>query len=95
MTQRRIRQLAWFMATVILVMLSSPVMALMDSVGENGINAHQLHEPPLNLTGRKIAIGQIEIGRPAQFGLDKAGSTNRSVRPNRLFFGMRPQKLIR
>jgi hypothetical protein len=86
MTQRRIRQLAWFMATVILVMLSSPVMALMDSVGENGINAHQLHEPPLNLTGRKIAIGQIEIGRPAQFGLDKAGSTNRSVRPNRLFF---------
>jgi hypothetical protein len=61
-------------------------MALMDSVGENGIHAHQLHQPPLNLTGRKIAIGQIEIGRPAQFGLDKAGATNRSVRPNRLFF---------
>lgn len=86
MTRRRVRQLIWFITAAVLVLLSSPVMALTDSVGEDGINAHQLHEPPLNLTGRKIAIGQIEIGRPAQFGLDKAGSTNRSVRPNRLFF---------
>jgi hypothetical protein len=86
MTRRRRWRLAWFVIAVAVVVLSSPVMALMDSVGENGINARQLQEPPLNLTGRKIAIGQIEIGRPARFGLDKAGSTNRSVRPGRLFF---------
>jgi Subtilase family len=32
----------------------------------------RLHQSPYNLTGKKIAIGQVEIGRPAQFGWDKA-----------------------
>jgi subtilisin family serine protease len=48
-----------------------PAIALMTSVGEAGINALRLHAPPYNLTGRKISIGQVEIGRPARFGLDK------------------------
>jgi len=39
-------------------------------VGEAGIDALRLHDPP-NLLGRKIGIGQVEIGRPGQFGLDK------------------------
>lgn len=80
------KQWVWFMLTIAFSLLSLPVMALMDSVGESGIAADRLHQPPLNLTGRKIAIGQIEVGRPPRFGLDKVGGTNRSVRPGQLFF---------
>jgi hypothetical protein len=43
-----------------------------NSVGEAGIDALKLHQAPYNLTGKKIAIGQVEIGRPGQFGWDKA-----------------------
>jgi hypothetical protein len=58
--------------------LSSPVLALpTTSVGEAGIDALRLHDPPYNFIGRKIGIGQVEIGRPGQFGLDKAVSGNR------------------
>jgi hypothetical protein len=49
------------------------------STGEAGIDALRLHHPPYNLIGRKIAIGQVEIGRPGQFGLDKAVSINRAI----------------
>ncbi len=52
--------------------LISPLSALNDSVGQGGINAHRLHQAPHNLLGRKIAIGQVEIGRPGKFGWDKA-----------------------
>lgn len=40
------------------------------SIEADGINAARLHEE-YNLIGRKIGIGQVEIGRPAVFGLDK------------------------
>jgi len=87
MTWHRVKkQWVWFVLAIALSLVSLPVMALMDSVGESGIVADRLHQPPLNLTGRKIAIGQIEVGRPARFGLDKVGGTNRSVRPGQLFF---------
>ena len=43
-----------------------------NSVGNAGIDALRLHQPPYNLTGKKIAIGQVEVGRPAQFGWDKS-----------------------
>ncbi|WP_310426898.1 S8 family serine peptidase [Chamaesiphon sp. VAR_48_metabat_135_sub] len=43
-----------------------------NSIGSAGIDALRLHQSPYNLTGKKIAIGQVEIGRPAQFGWDKA-----------------------
>ncbi|ELS02086.1 subtilisin-like serine protease [Xenococcus sp. PCC 7305] len=68
----------------------SPVVALNFSVGEPGINARRLHEPPYNLLGRKIAIGQVEIGRPGKFGLDKAGSLNQAIAPRAVFFRDRP-----
>lgn len=42
-----------------------------NSVGEPGIDAITLHRLPYNLTGKKIAIGQVEIGRPIKFGWDK------------------------
>ena len=47
-------------------------IALPNSVGPAGIDALRLQGAPWFLTGRKIAIGQVEIGRPGQFGLDKA-----------------------
>jgi Subtilase family len=43
-----------------------------NSVGSAGIDALRLHQSPYNLTGKKIALGQVEVGRPAQFGWDKA-----------------------
>lgn len=54
--------------------LISPLLALDTSVGKAGINARRLHEAPYNLLGRKIAIGQVEIGRAGKFGWDKAAS---------------------
>lgn len=62
-----------------------PGFALDNSVGESGIDAYRLQQAPYNLTGRKIAIGQVEVGRPAQLGLDKAANTNSAVRVTRLF----------
>ena len=56
-----------------------PVFALTTSVGSGGIDALRLHKPPYNLSGRKIALGQVEIGRPGQFGVDKSVSKNRSI----------------
>lgn len=56
--------------------LITPAVALEDSVGEKGINARQLHQTPYNLIGRKIGIGQVEIGRPGKFGFDKAVAWN-------------------
>jgi Subtilase family len=44
-----------------------------NSIGSAGIDALRLHQTPYLLTGKKIGIGQVEIGRPAQFGWDQAG----------------------
>jgi subtilisin family serine protease len=65
------------------------------SVGDAGINALVLHQAPYNLLGRKIAIGQVEIGRPGQFGIDKttAPSPIRSVSVVRVFFRDAPPKI--
>jgi subtilisin family serine protease len=56
------------------------------SIGPSGIDALLLQGDPYNLTGRKIAIGQVEIGRPGVLGLDKAGAQNQSVKPVQVFF---------
>ncbi|MEO1404194.1 MAG: S8 family serine peptidase [Cyanobacteria bacterium J06635_1] len=53
-----------------------PAWALSTSVGADGIDALRLHAEPYNLTGRKIAIGQVEIGRPSVFGVDKIALEN-------------------
>lgn len=66
--------------------MSKTVRLQQSSVGEAGINALRLHKPPYNLTGRKIAIGQVEIGRPGQFGIDKAVSKNQQMSPERVFY---------
>ncbi|MGD1854855.1 MAG: S8 family serine peptidase [Leptolyngbyaceae cyanobacterium] len=56
-----------------------PAVALSVSVGADGIDARRLHQPPYNLTGKKIAIGQVEGGRPGFFGLDKLSIPNNPV----------------
>ena len=64
--------LAWSLAASGIM---TPAWSL-DSIDEKGINARRLHEAPYNLTGRKIGIGQVEIGRPGKFAFDKAVSWN-------------------
>lgn len=61
-------------------------LALSDSVGEEGINARRLQETPYNLTGRKIGLGQVEIGRPGKFGVDKAISWTRAFSLVKVFY---------
>ncbi|MFE4104883.1 S8 family serine peptidase [Almyronema epifaneia] len=63
-----------------------PVLALSLSIGPEGIDARRLHEQPYDLTGRKIAIGQVEIGRPGQFGLDKVAYEMMPVAVRAVFF---------
>ncbi len=75
------KKISWILWGLSASILSAPVFAFIldSSLGTNGIDAERLHKAPYNLTGRKIAIGQVEIGRPGMFGLDKAVSVNRSV----------------
>jgi Subtilase family len=57
---------------IVSIMTPSWALPTANSVGSAGIDALKLHQAPYNLTGKKIAIGQVEVGRPAQFGWDKA-----------------------
>lgn len=61
-----------------------PALALSISVGANGIDARRLHQEPYNLTGKKIAIGQVEGGRPGLFGFDKLAAPNSPVTANQV-----------
>jgi hypothetical protein len=67
-----------------LVSLALPVLALSESVGPQGVDARRLHQAPYNLTGEKIAIGQVEIGRPSQFGIDKVAPATLPVSVRRV-----------
>ncbi|MGB3311092.1 MAG: S8 family serine peptidase [Nodosilinea sp.] len=78
------KALLWAAGIGGLVPLALPVLALTESVGPQGIDALRLHAPPYNLTGEKIAIGQVEIGRPSQFGIDKVATENLPVTVRRV-----------
>ncbi|MGB2924163.1 MAG: S8 family serine peptidase [Limnothrix sp.] len=56
------------------------------ALGELGIQAEILHSEPYNLLGRKVAIGQVEIGRPGKFGLDKRAAWRPQLGSYRVFF---------
>ncbi|MBW4688549.1 MAG: S8 family serine peptidase [Komarekiella atlantica HA4396-MV6] len=75
------KKLTWIIWGLSASCVSVPVLAsaLKSPLGTNGIDALKLHQPPYNLIGRKIAIGQVEIGRPGMFGWDKAVSKNRAI----------------
>ncbi len=71
----------------IIVGLVTPVLALNDSISEKGVDALRLHKPPYNLLGRKIGIGQVEVGRPVKLGKDKAANTLKVISPWAVFYG--------
>ena len=73
------KKLTWIIWGLSASCLGAPVLSLETFLAKDGIDAFKLHQPPYNLIGRKIAIGQVEIGRPGKFGLDKAVSKNHSV----------------
>jgi Subtilase family len=64
----------WFVVGLVVSIILIPSLVLSTSIGEQGIYANRLRAEPYNLLGRKIAIGQVEIGRPAQFGYDKVAA---------------------
>jgi hypothetical protein len=83
----------WIVGSLGASCIMTPVLAsLVSSVGEAGIDARKLHNAPYNLTGRKIAIAQVEIGRPGVFGLDKAVSWNPPTTLERVFYRDTPAK---
>ncbi|MBD2384781.1 S8 family serine peptidase [Cylindrospermum sp. FACHB-282] len=88
------KKLTWVIWGLSASCLSLPVLAsaLGTSLASNGIDALKLHQPPYNLIGRKIAIGQVEIGRPGMFGWDKTVSKNRAISPVAVFLRNGPAK---
>ena len=64
--------------------------SLDDSLSEKGIDILRLQQPPYNLLGRKVSIGQIEVGRPKKFGLDKLPTLHKKLSIKRLFFQALP-----
>jgi hypothetical protein len=88
------KKLTWIIWGLGASCLSLPVIAASfgTSLDTNGIDARKLQKPPYNLIGRKIAIGQVEIGRPGMFGWDKAVSKNRAISPVAVFLRNGPAK---
>ena len=88
-----VQQLGWLVGGLSAYCVITPVLASStSSIGEAGIEARKLHDPPYNLIGRKIAIGQVEIGRPGVFGLDKAVSWHPATTLERVFYRDSPAK---
>ena len=84
---------AWVISSLTtLTGLITPSFALNTSIGENGIYANRLHQQPLNLTGKKIAIGQVEIGRPGVFGFDKIAAWSPTFRLAGVYYQNRAVK---
>ncbi|WP_448597308.1 S8 family serine peptidase [Thermoleptolyngbya sp.] len=90
MAKRRLaRRLRWVGAGLAMSLLGTPAIAYIASINSmeaGGIDARRVQSEPYNLMGRKIAIGQVEIGRPALFGLDKTAANNFVVRARQVFF---------
>ncbi|BAZ13829.1 hypothetical protein NIES4071_56690 [Calothrix sp. NIES-4071] len=84
----------WIFWGLSAALLSTPVLAIKfsSSMDSFGIDALKLHKAPYNLTGHKIAIGQVEIGRPGKFGVDKTVSNNRALSPIAVFLRNIPAK---
>ncbi|HEY9666278.1 MAG TPA: S8 family serine peptidase, partial [Coleofasciculaceae cyanobacterium] len=92
--QQFVKRLGWVIGGLGASISIAPVLAALtsSSIGEVGIEANKLHAPPYNLIGRKIAIGQVEIGRPGVFGFDKAASLNSRTPLERVFYRNGPAK---
>ncbi|RMF21246.1 MAG: peptidase S8 and S53 subtilisin kexin sedolisin, partial [Cyanobacteria bacterium J083] len=80
------------LSLVSLGILIPAAKSLDSAISENGIDALRLHQPPYKLTGKKIAIAQLEIGRPGQFGYDKKARWNPQINIAGVFFRDRRAK---
>lgn len=87
---KNLHKLLKILSPLTLTALILPATASNTSTGPAGIDAEKLHQPPYNLLGRKIAIGQVEIGRPARFGLDKKIEPTHGVTVAAVFQGNKP-----
>ena len=87
-----VKRLAWIFGGLSASCVITPVLASPASIGDTGIEARKLHGSPYNLLGRKIAIGQVEIGRPGVFGFDKSVSWNPATALERVFYRDGPAK---
>jgi subtilisin family serine protease len=76
----------WLFGSLLTVVFTLPTAALDESTGDRGIDVRRLHESPYNLIGRKIGIGQVEIGRPSKFGRDKKASDARFLNIAEVFY---------
>ena len=84
------KQVKYLVYIGIIFSLATPALALNDSIGEKGVNARRLHSKPYNLLGRKIGIGQVEVGRPIKKGKDKAASSLQVISPAAVFYRNHP-----
>lgn len=80
------KKVAFLISGGIVSLLITPAIALQDSVGKLGVNALRLHQAPYNLLGRKIGIGQVEVGRPVKLGKDKAANNLKAIIPKAVFY---------
>jgi hypothetical protein len=55
----------WGLAIAGLLCLPSAALALVDSVGSNGIDARRLHGEPYNVTGPKLPLARWKLVAPA------------------------------
>jgi hypothetical protein len=76
----------WFAIGLLISVLVIPAWAVNNALGEDGINALPLHRSPYDLLGRKISIGQVEIGRPGKFGFDKAAVKKPNINLQGIFY---------
>ena len=87
------KKIAFLVSGWIIFGLITPVVALNDSIGKKGVNARFLHRSPYNLLGRKIGIGQVEVGRPVKLGKDKAANQLKIISPRAVFYRDSPAKV--
>ncbi|WP_019508400.1 S8 family serine peptidase [Pleurocapsa sp. PCC 7319] len=84
------RKIILLISSLVISGFITPTLALDNSVGEKGVNASRLHKAPFNLLGRKIGIGQVEVGRPVKLGKDKAANTLKAISPRAVFYRNNP-----
>ncbi len=90
------RKLGWLVGGILLNIFTNTVSsptgwAIDKSADRQGIDARILQKSPLNLTGKNVFIGQVELSRPTRFAVDKISNkllqVNRAiVQPYEVFF---------
>jgi hypothetical protein len=80
------QQQLWLSTGIGFFLTITPVWGLNQSLSEAGVDALRLHQEPYNLQGRKISIGQVEVGRPKKFALDKVNPLHKKIPLARLFY---------